>query len=461
MRTAWRKYQKVWVWLLLPSLVVAVAVGLYAYLFMPDQYCSTVGLYVLPSGVDVDEQYAPSTRDMIVRDCQQLLRNKELLDKAEAKLAPYTMDGMRLTVEGVPDTHVINMTVTGPDPELCQTAAIALSVVFTEHLQQVSDLKNVSVANRAQYPLEPVGPSRVPAILLAFLVCFAVGTLLFFLFVPKQETVRAEQVGPEDFGVPTLGKIPDFRKDLSRFFKNKGKQQRMLLQWVNRSCVEEIKNLSLCLKAREDKKPVTSLVLTSYSADEGKSSLTVLLGSELVNQGKRVLLVDMDCFAPTLGRLLGVHGKRDLIHHLGGEATIEQVMLPTGLPNLFLIDQVHLESMTTRVVGSKAFDAFLKRMTEEFDYVLFDSPPVSLFADAAALGSALDGTLLVVAENRISPSKLRDLVQKLQAAQNQLLGLAFTYVPGAKEKQYRDYEDVRRKQKEKRVPKPKAEAKGK
>ncbi len=431
MRAARRKFHRAWGWILLTSLVIAAAVGVYSYFYEPDLYQSTLDLYVASEGAGLAQSSAGNRS--LLKDCKQLLRNSEILEQVEMKLMPQTMDEIRLAVAGEADSHIIQLRATGPDPELCQTAVTALGVVFSEHLQNVAGFQRVAVANRAQFPLEPILWIRVEKILLAFGGSFLLLTLLFFLLVSKRPTIGGKDIFATDFGTPVLGGIPDYRKDMSRFFHHKGAFPRILYPWVNRSSTEAVKTLSLSLWDDQGHQP-RSVVMASYGSEEEKSSLMVMLGNELCDQGKRVLLVDMDWRAPTLGDLLGTHGAWDLVHHLSGEATLDQVILPTQVDNLFLIDNLHPQSQATWLVGSKAFAAFMSYACEVFDHVLLDTPPLSLYADAMMLGSLADGTLLVAAEYRLTCLQLREMIHKQKVTHQKLLGIVFSLAPNRKSK---------------------------
>ncbi len=444
MKTAWRSYRKHIRWIVLFSLALAVAMGVYTFQYEENVYMSSVQLYVLPTGTDGNAQYDAAASAMLARDSRQLLKNPTLVYEAEEKLNPDTLDGMRVTLDGVAGTHLLELRAYGTRPELCQTAVTAVSVVFMQQLQDTASLETVSVAKRAELPDAPVGPRRVLKTGATFLGAFAAMTLLHFLFGKKRPMLWASEVRDDQFGAPVLGRVSDFRHDLSAFFKKKRRKTRILCQYVNRSTIEDVRALSLSLAAPSAGERRRSLVVTSEHMDEGKSSLLTLLATELCNQGRRVLVIDMDTYAPSLGRLLCAHGDQDLLDHLGGYATLDQVIVPTPVGNLFLIDNLHTESITSRMVAAPAFLSFMKRVLKEFDYVLFDSPPMHLFADAAALGSVLDGTLLVVADGRTGPEALKETILKLQKANNRLLGLVFSCVPVRSAREYRDYEDQRK-----------------
>lgn len=433
MESAMRSYRRNILLIVLLSFMFAAAMGFYTYGYEPDVYASTVGLYVLPSGTD-----NAAISEMLASDAALLLQNPEILAKAEEELSPDSLDGMRITLEGVKGTHILQITAFGTNPSLCQRAATAVSTVFMEQMQTVTNVLTISVAKQAEFPMEPVAPRRILKILLTCAIAFVAISALWLLFAPKKRRVCASDA--LEGVAPVLGSVSDFRGDIDSFFNKKKSEKRILSQCVNRSTIEDVKALSIALGNKVSPQR-RSLVVASYQADEQRSGLTVLLASELCDQGKRVLLVDMDCYAPTIGRLLCVHGTKDLIHYLGGEATLDQITLPTAIPGLFVVDHLHEQSLVARMVAAPAFAAFVEQMQQEYDRVFFIAPPVGLFSDAAALASVLDGILLVVAQERHTQKEFENMILKLKMAGDRLVGLAFTLVPPRRVKQYRDYEE--------------------
>lgn len=433
MKSAMRSYRRNILLIVLLSFIFAAAMGFYTYWYESDVYASTVGLYVLPSGAD-----NAAISEMLASDAALLLQNPEILSKAEEELSPDSLDGIRITLEGVKGTHILQIKAYGTNPSLCQRAATAVSAMFMEQMKTVTNVLTISVAKRAEFPVEPVAPQRVLKILLTFAIAFVAISALWLLFAPKKRLVCASDV--LDSVAPVLGNVSDFRNDMDSFLNKKESATRILSQCVNRSTIEDVKALSIALGSKVSPQP-RSLVVASYQADEQRSGLTVLLASELCDQGKRVLLVDMDCYAPTIGQLLSVHGTRDLIHYLGGQATLNQITLPTAIPGLFVIDHLHQQSLVARMVAAPAFAVFVEQIQREYDHVFFIAPPVGLFSDAAALAGVLDGILLVVAQERHTQKEFEDMILKLKMAGDRLVGLVFTLIPPRRVKQYRDYVD--------------------
>jgi len=377
---------------------------------------------------------------MLVNDVQKLMSNPEVRYRAEEKLSPDTLDGVRIQLEGLPGTHVVQISAFSVSPSLSQKAAIAVSVVLMEQIQAITNAERVSVAERAELPVEPVAPKRVVKILLTFAASFIFFSLLWIMLAPKRCRLNAADVETGGYSIQVLGSVTDCRKDLQMFTKKERKLHGAVSQHVNRFTVKDVQALSMILR-KPPNEALRSVVFASRLSDEGKSALAVLMAIELCEQGKRVLVVDMDCYTPTVGRLVRAQGGMDLHHYFRGEATLDQIILSTSTPNLFIIDNLQSQASAIQMVTTPLFGAWMEQMYREFDYILFDTPPIGLYTDAAAIGSVLDGTILVMAQERSTDDELREALRKLRQADGSLIGIVLTFKKPQKSRQYRDVDD--------------------
>ena len=160
-----------------------------------------------------------------------------------------------------------------------------------------------------------------------------------------------------------------------------------------------------------------------------------MLATEMANEGKQVLIVDMDYRSPMVGRYLGKRTKKDIMDYLGGKATLHEVVVKTNTPNLFFMDNNHHMAVNTRVDATDAFDAFIADAKQYFDLVIFDTPPLGMFIDAASLAAKSDGVVVIVADGRIERKHLEKVFEQLKQVNAKLLGIAFNFVH-QKEKSY-------------------------
>ncbi len=146
--------------------------------------------------------------------------------------------------------------------------------------------------------------------------------------------------------------------------------------------------------------PVRSLLVSSASQDEGKSTTLANLGVTFAQAGNRVVLVDCDLRRPTLHKLFGVPNDKGLTSMLLADQSAALPLLGTPVEGLRLLPSGPPPPNPSELLGSKRLEAAIARLQEEADLLLFDSPPVLAVSDAAVLARRVDDVLLVVSAGK-------------------------------------------------------------
>ena len=167
---------------------------------------------------------------------------------------------------------------------------------------------------------------------------------------------------------------------------------------------------------------VRTILVTSAGEGDGKTTVVANLGVALAESGKRVLLVDADLRRP------GVHRLFDLpltpgLSNLLLEEEPDLAPVATAVPGLFVLPAGDPPPNPGEFVASARLTRLLGRARANFDYVLIDTPPVSLVADAAVLAPATDGVLLVVSAGRTKRDLARRAKEQLDNVGAHLLGV--------------------------------------
>ena len=172
---------------------------------------------------------------------------------------------------------------------------------------------------------------------------------------------------------------------------------------------------------------VKTLVVTSSEQNEGKTIVSTNLANAIATSGKKVLIVEADMRRRSLGKLLDIHPVHGLYAALSGSATLNEAIQPTSIPNLYFMDAEPNIPSPADILSTKRFASLVDKLRDSFDYVIFDTPPVSLFVDAAVLSSLVDGTLLVVRQNQTKRSLVVKCAQQLRVADARILGTVMTF----------------------------------
>ncbi|MEI8588241.1 polysaccharide biosynthesis tyrosine autokinase, partial [Acinetobacter baumannii] len=140
---------------------------------------------------------------------------------------------------------------------------------------------------------------------------------------------------------------------------------------------------------------IRTIMVTSSGPGEGKSTTTANLAVVFAQQGKRVLLVDADLRKPTVHYTFNLMNTSGLTSVLTNQMTLMESVKAIDMKNLFILPSGPIPPNPAELLGSKAMDYFMKAALEEFDIILFDTPPVLAVTDAQILSNKCQGTILV------------------------------------------------------------------
>ncbi len=164
------------------------------------------------------------------------------------------------------------------------------------------------------------------------------------------------------------------------------------------------------------------IIASSFEA-EGKSTNSLNLAITFAQNGSKVLLIDCDLRRPSQGKLLDMTSEKEgLSNLLVGLVPLENVIKKTEHENLEVIFAGSTSPNPAELLGSEAMEKLLEDLSEKYDYILLDTPPVNVVADTIILSRLADGVLLVVRQGITEKDSVSDAVSKLKFANAKLLG---------------------------------------
>ncbi len=412
-------------------ILVAIAAGYYVVNYTVDRYTAEVKLYTLFDYVDTTGtvRYDMSSSSSFASDYKELIRTPNVINETCRRLGWMEWPKeMEIDVEAVTGTRIINVSVTDIDPEVSVKATNVLATVFLEYVRNLMQNDSISIASEAVLPEEPSNGGRIKYVILAYAAALVMVMGVVIMLEMLNTRVRSDGDADVKMHVNVLSRIEGYKKEMNAFLKRRRGAGGNLLENMNEYTRESIKKLALNLQFATMGEPLHTLTVTSTTPSEGKSSVSLMLAIEMANEGKRVLIVDMDYRSPMIGRYLGRRTKKDIMDYLSGAARLQDVVMKTSVANLFFVDNNHHMAVNTRLDATDAFDEFVADAKQYFDLIIFDTPPLGLFIDAASLAAKSDGALVIVADGRIERKNLEKVFAQLKQVNAKLLGIAFNFV---------------------------------
>jgi capsular exopolysaccharide synthesis family protein len=258
----------------------------------------------------------------------------------------------------------------------------------------------------ATVPGAPVSPNVPRAVLIA-LALAVIGAFGFALLLESLDnTIKSQEDVEKTVGVAFLGVVPTMDLEqtgqepsspsVAALLKAGSVRDLYVLSHPQSSAAECCRAIRTNILFMTPDKPARSLLITSAGPQEGKTTVAANLAITLAQSGLRVLLVDTDMRRPRLHRVFGVASSSNgLSRAIVAECEVTEVIRETGVPNLFLLPCGACPPNPAELLHAERFRRIVDELTQKFDRVIFDSPPVGAVTDAAILSRLTDGTVLV------------------------------------------------------------------
>lgn len=301
---------------------------------------------------------------------------------------------------------------------------------------QLAENRTTSTAHiveQAAIPEEPTVEGQMKYLLAGGVVGAFLGVATAFFLDLIDRSLKTVKDGEKIFDYVVLGVIPDFtlHKDSTPDWmlptyagEEDGSPSRRIVMLENAYPILSgaYQMLQANLRFISSDKKLTSLVLTSSVAGEGKSEVCANLAASIAQTNRRVLLVDADMRSPNQHHLWNVVNSVGLSHVLVGEGRLEDALQPVS-DHLTLLTAGVTPPNPMALLDSERMAALIELFREQFDYIIFDTPSLTGCADAAVLGNLADGVLMVMRPRHVTYDRAIAAKSLLARAGVNVLGL--------------------------------------
>lgn len=337
---------------------------------------------------------------------------KEVLSEdAYSHIAPEELRE-RIDVTAEDDTSFLWLTLSWNNEEEAVGILNRLMEILPGIMTDVMDVGDISIIDLAEHAA--ADQSRMPkGVLLGALLGLVLGCflgILYYLFVPKVRGISSLDA----LGLDFIGEIPtetDGKETKSCYLDEDGH---------SRTYLEAYGRLAVVFRYLTEQKQKKIIAVTSSISGEGKSTLAYNLAFQLTATGNKVLLLDFDFKKGVLYQLAKARKPRD------GEVRTES----RNVDDL----EKHLEQMFNGIYTIQGFsekDLFqvdnkifpgIRKLKDEFDYILIDAPSVGILSDVQQMRDLLGGVLFVVRENIATVGHVTKSMEFLEQAGIEVIG---------------------------------------
>lgn len=320
-------------------------------------------------------------------------------------------------------------------------------------IKEAEKIEEVKIVKPALEPAVPVNPPKTLATtVVGTIIGLILGIVFAFIIETFDTSVGAIEEVEELLGVPVSGIIPYVSvQEIKAILEEKypegvdeeiaNRHARLVSHFAPDSTLaESFRALRTNLSFISLEKDIKTLVFTSSSPHEGKTTSVVNLAITMAQAGNKTLLVEGDLRRPVISRMFGIdqtpgladvilgnYKWRDAIRTITdimmGKMSMDDIMKTPGIDNLHIMTSGTIPPNPAELVSSKGISEFIENVRSEYDIVLIDGPPVLAATDAAILGSRTDGVILVYQVGRISRGTLKRAKAQLDNVKANVTGV--------------------------------------
>lgn len=430
--TVWRRR-----WVALTAFIAVLASVAAITAALSPAYDATAYMLVKPSRPVASDFEQTEISTALLTTFAQLMQTQNLADEVDRRIG--NVPGMpanprdAIAVEGVSESQLLKVTGEASTPRAAQLLANTYTQAFQERTAQLASSGassgKASVAEPATLPTDPVRPRPklylAAGVLLAALA--AVGAALAAQRLDRRLEITDGMT--EVLGLPIIGRVPQgSAAGLEQLLAGERPETRDA-----RAAAESFRLVLANLTFANLGSRPRSVAIVSSDEQEGKSTVALSVGRAAGELDVPTLLVEADLRRPSLATKAGgwMSTPWGFSSVLVNRAPMREAIWPLSGTSLELLPAGPLPPNPAALLGTDALAAFDRDARERYELVVYDTPPLSVAADASLISSVAEGVVLVIDARRTERRLAEQAVDQLRRAQATILGVVVNRVdPG-------------------------------
>lgn len=393
------------------------AVSSYGRLSYAPTYRSTATFVVSAKGSSSAYNSLTLTTNM-AKVFSEVFESNMLRSQVEQQLDMENQDWY-ISTSTISQTNLLVVSVISSSPEQSFLALSAVVETYPELAQQVFGNAVLDVITDPKVPTAPSNSMNIDSMKKTAAVAgFLLGVAVIAAFSVFRDTVQTPAAAKRKLDGRYLRSIRHEEKNKTVRSKRKRKNVAPLVchPFVSNGFREDYQSLCSKLEYHMHKRKQKVILVSSAGENEGKSTVAANLALCLAQKGNRVVLADCDFRKPALHKIFSVTADEghDFGHSLSRQDTDDDVLQYLSRHDIYLAVNATRHKYPQRLITSRKMEAFVKKQRREMDYVILDTPPMLVAADAEALATLCDVAVLVVREDWILTKSANDCLDSLR-----------------------------------------------
>lgn len=425
-------------WRKITSFVLLITLcGGFGSFAIPPTYEAKIDLLINnPTNDDrstVLETYEIDMNLRLIETYKYILKSDRMMSNANEQFnKPYTNEELtrKIKVESTNESQILTIIAHESSPERAALLVNTYATTFQKEIKELMYLENIKVLKdvSAEKDAKKVKPNHIFYFILSFvcglLLCVIIVITHEIYFTKMNSVVKTERAT----GLTNLGTIPFVDKSVCSQAHNANGD---LPDFI----IEEYRRLRGNVEFMLKEQNIKTLMITSSSPGDGKSTVSGNLAMIMAMNGKKTIYIDADLRKSTGRRLFNLPKRKGLTSAIAGHETFDSIIQATKIDNLSFISAGPQPLNPTKFLSSTHMKELLEQLESQYDVIIIDSPPL-LVADAVTLSSIVDGCLFVIDAKSTKEELAMKSLAQLTKVNAPLLGTVLNRTDPSKSETY-------------------------
>lgn len=434
------------IWLIL---VITVIGGGAAFCFskfvLPLEYSSHITMYVQSyTGIteNNDSVNNISNSKQLVNTYMEVLKDDAVMNAVGDKLTTQfdgdvlaqnfsITDSGRITpasirsclaISSVTDTSAVKVTATAKNAEVAAAICNDLTKVAPQYVEEAVGVGSINTIDTAKIYNTPVAPNIMKNTVLGAAAAFMLIVLIIFIIDFFDNTIKDTDSLGQKYKKPIIGDIQAFGDSKKKKDADEDDHVKLTDKETPFHIIESYKsirtNLTFALSTVEKK----VFVVSSANPGEGKSTTSANIAIAMAQGGNKVLLIDADMRKSVQHKVFELVNKKGLSTAVSKMHTPDECIQKDVMENLDIMTAGPIPPNPSELLASDAMAKMLNNLSEKYDVILIDTPPVNVVTDAMELAKNISGIVLVVRYGRTTEEDVENVFKRVELANMNLLG---------------------------------------
>ena len=287
------------------------------------------------------------------------------------------------------------------------------NVIYTYLLQKRSEAAIALASNYPDYQiLEPAreitsrvtSPKKTINLMFAFFFALLIPTLYIIVRDVFDDKIRS--INDVEYLLN--------HSVLSVIYSNKHKSESVVAEYPKSAISESFRNLRSSLLLKSDREKSKVILITSSQPQDGKSFVSSNLASSIASVGYKTILIDSDLRRPKLHKILKVENTIGLSNYMSKNATADEIIMKTSIENLSFISAGPIIPNPSELMESGILDNLINNLKTIYDFIIIDTTPAGIVADATLMMKYASKILIVIRNNYTHKDILTNVINNLK-----------------------------------------------